>query len=131
MDGRADQVRTWWAGLSARGREGVVAGVVILVLLAGSGLWALYQRSLEDDHAAVACANRIIEGLKAPSTAEFSEPVAEDDGDSSFVVTGSVDAENSFGAMLRKDYECYARQVGDHWLVTELHFLDEAGNIER
>jgi hypothetical protein len=44
--------------------------------------------------------------LKAPSTAEFSSDVAVAQGaDGNYVVTGYVDAENSFGATLRSYYE--------------------------
>ena len=42
--------------------------------------------------------------LKSPSTADFSDENREQLTDTVFVVTGSVDSENGFGAMIRNDF---------------------------
>lgn len=42
--------------------------------------------------------------LKAPSTAIFESNVVPDDDGTGGLVTGHVDAQNTFGAMIRKDY---------------------------
>lgn len=49
------------------------------------------------------CEDAISERLKAPSTAEFDSSAT---GSGTWTVTGTVDAENSFGAMIRSRYEC-------------------------
>lgn len=55
-----------------------------------------------------ACERFVSEQLKAPSTAEFSgfDTQISDLGNGRYVVRGYVDAENSFGAMIRNDYLC-------------------------
>jgi len=52
--------------------------------------------------------------LKAPSTAKFSETSSRG-GPVSWTVQGYVDAENSFGAMLRSSWTCSIRIDGDMW----------------
>lgn len=47
------------------------------------------------------CENAVKDELKAPSTAQFSN-----ERGNSFVITGSVDSENGFGAMLRSEFKC-------------------------
>jgi hypothetical protein len=44
--------------------------------------------------------------LKAPNSAEFSGTTATKIEDNIYLVTGSVDAQNSFGATLRKNFSC-------------------------
>lgn len=51
------------------------------------------------------CEDWVREQLKAPATARFSDGT-ESGGVGSYVITGSVDAENSFGAMLRTEWTC-------------------------
>jgi hypothetical protein len=51
------------------------------------------------------CEDLVRESLKAPSTADFGELNASRTG-GEWIVTGTVDAENSFGAMLRSDFQC-------------------------
>lgn len=55
--------------------------------------------------AAIACENAVEERLKAPSTAEFTGQLVTGTG-SLYTVTGTVDSENEFGAMLRNAYSC-------------------------
>jgi hypothetical protein len=54
--------------------------------------------------------------LKAPATAQFpSKPQsAIDAGNNTFVVIATVDAQNSFGALLRNDWTCKTRYTGGH-----------------
>lgn len=55
--------------------------------------------------------------LKAPSTAKFSpflETEVTCDGDDC-TVSGWVDSQNSFGAMLRSRYVCSIRDEGEQW----------------
>jgi cytochrome c biogenesis protein ResB len=49
--------------------------------------------------------------LKAPSTAKFSNEATSVNG-RLYTVTGDVDAQNSFGAMLRNRYSCFVTKDG-------------------
>lgn len=49
------------------------------------------------------CEATVEDPLKSPSTAEFDSQAS---GYGTWSVTGTVDAENSFGAMVRSNYEC-------------------------
>lgn len=52
--------------------------------------------------------------LKAPATAEFSGVTVDSAGDV-YTVTGSVDAQNAFGAMIRSRFTCIVRDAGTQW----------------
>lgn len=83
----------------------------VVVLLVGAGIvWMIVSTSSEDDYdsntsyeAIAQCEAAIKEKLKAPSTAEFESTAT---GGGTWTVVGTVDAENSFGAMLRSSYQC-------------------------
>jgi len=62
--------------------------------------------------------------LKAPSTADFcsySDATIYPSG-TGYTVTGWVDAENSFGAMLRAEFSVELHKSGDNWLCDGLIF---------
>ncbi len=65
-------------------------------------------------------------GLKAPSTAKFpwmgdSQVIVARSKDQTYTVYGYVDAQNSFGALLRSEYTGVVRQVGeDQWELVNL-----------
>lgn len=62
-----------------------------------------------------ACQAWVKDELKAPATAKFSGGGATgSDGD--WTITGAVDAENSFGALIRTTWTCDARVEGDDWV---------------
>lgn len=54
--------------------------------------------------------------LKAPSTAEFSAVTVASSGDV-YTVTGKVDAQNSFGAMIRSSFTCVVRDANTQWVL--------------
>jgi len=56
--------------------------------------------------------------LKAPSTADFPTlgTVRKLDGEDKYVVYGYVDSENSFGAMIRSDWEVRLKYLGGDWV---------------
>ena len=62
------------------------------------------------------CEARIENLLKAPATADF-ETSASGSG-STWTVTGSVDAENSFGALIRSTFQCTVVLQGDSATTT-------------
>lgn len=57
-----------------------------------------------------ACKREILETLKAPATAKFPsdkwQPRFDPAHDTATAILGSVDSENSFGAMIRTDFGC-------------------------
>lgn len=54
--------------------------------------------------------------LKAPSTAEFTN-VSVTTSLETYTVTGSVDAQNSFGAPIRSTFICIMHSSGDQWVL--------------
>ena len=58
----------------------------------------------------------ILSGLKAPATAKFSGATYEQRGSNVFLVSGYVDSQNSFGAMLRGSWLCLvSNSPPNHW----------------
>lgn len=55
--------------------------------------------------AEIACEQFVSDRLKAPATADYPDTLALG-GPTNFTVRGVVDAENSFGAMIRSDFTC-------------------------
>jgi hypothetical protein len=73
--------------------------------------------------AKVACHNRVESALKAPSTARFSSTVSKHNSrEDDFLVEGTVDAENGFGAMVRSSFQCVVDTSGSSPSVT-LNYL--------
>lgn len=73
-----------------------------------------------DSGARAACRVYVEDRLRAPSTAEFSglEATAGDRG--RWTVTGSVDAQNGFGAQVRSDFTCVVEYNGGDWLLVRI-----------
>ena len=62
--------------------------------------------------------------LKAPSTAKHpwgsSNYQIAELGDDRYSISSYVDAQNSFGAMIRTEYTVVIRQSGDRWLLESI-----------
>ena len=92
-------------------------GVIVAVVLLFAGCTAVTVANQEpydanNEYEAIAQCEPRVEGmLKAPSTAEFNSN-ASTSGSRVWTVTGTVDAENSFGAMVRSSYGCTVT-IGD------------------
>jgi hypothetical protein len=67
------------------------------------------------------CEDFVKDRLKAPSTAEFETSVTGFGPE--YTVTGTVDAENSFGARLRNQFTCTVRGDGETWKLVSLEGL--------
>lgn len=83
------------------------------------------EHSPELDLAAaeLACQDFVRDRLKAPATAEFTEAVtAPLAGYDRYTVSGAVDAQNSFGALIRNFYSCTVglSTSGDRWFLQSL-----------
>ena len=71
--------------------------------------------------AEVACRSFVRDHLKAPSTAEFSGVAVKTSGQPPlFTVTGAVDSQNSFGAMIRSRWSCAVRPDGHNWRLESI-----------
>ena len=76
------------------------------------------SRNTTEDHywAEVACEDSVSNQLKAPSTADYDVTVSNELRDGVWFVSGTVDAENAFGAKVRHHWTCNAeRSSSDSW----------------
>lgn len=65
----------------------------------------------------------VTDHLKAPSTAKFpyyEEFAAAKQANGTWQVMGYVDAQNSYGAMLRQQFLCTLKKTGDKWYMVDL-----------
>lgn len=117
-------------GIDAKKRSGCGMGCLIFVIAAVAivGLSTFAASSNKDDaydpnnqyEAIAQCEARIKEQLKSPSTAKFDSTAT---GAGTWTVTGTVDSENGFGAMLRSDYQCSVRVNGPDSISTRIDYL--------
>ncbi len=69
------------------------------------------------------CRSYVESTLKSPSTAEFpftTDFTAVGEGKGPYIVNGWVDAQNSFGAMLRTHFTCELHNDGKRWFLDNL-----------
>ena len=101
-------------------------GVLIVVIVAGiddGGSHGLPTTKMPAvDHgsragAEVACEFFVERQLKAPSTAKFKDRVTVQGIDKSWTVTGNLDAQDGFGAMIRNGFICQTMTTAgrDSW----------------
>ena len=79
----------------------------------------------DDNWARTMCREFVQDRLKAPSTASISiwGQTAYKRENGHYMVTGPVDAENSFGAMLRMTYHCETHRIdAETWALDSLSF---------
>lgn len=97
----------------------IILAAVVVVLAAGVTAFLLTRGPDLKQQATQACEDKIRASLKAPATAKFSgEDASPSDATQAadgkgWYVTGNVDAENSFSALVRSTWTCYAYQHGD------------------
>lgn len=90
-------------------------GFVVLLAVMCSG--GDEDRGLRHDGewAAIMCQRFVRNRLKAPSTAKFQpsrSAASKKTGEARYTVTSYVDAQNSFGAMMRNTYTCDIEYTG-------------------
>jgi predicted nucleic acid-binding Zn ribbon protein len=108
----------------------LILGIIVLVAISGDN-----NTSSQPDETDIAvkvidtCENRIRKSLKAPSTANFSgiwSTEVRGLGSGKYSAVGWVEAQNSFGAMLRSRYVCVAKELADDsFLVDDFSVDDE------
>lgn len=106
---------------------GIAAGgilAVLLVIVVASCVNSETDEPAGGDEvgAQVVCEDFVTDRLKSPATAEFTDAVAVPTTNADeFEVTGNVDSENGFGAMLRSSYTCTVVNTGgDNWRLVDL-----------
>lgn len=129
--GRAGEVNKMARGCGL-GCLGLIAFAIIIGLLDdGESKPASFQD--KQLMAGRVCEKYVRASLKAPSTADFGDKQTVSLGDDSFQVVGQVDAQNSFGAMIRNTYTCKTRfggGVGDavysnaNWTLEDISIAD-------
>ena len=88
-----------------------------LLLLLGAMIFGSDSGNDDEVNAIAArmqCEDWLKEQLKAPSSAKFVDTRVTG-GPTSWTVSGQVDAQNSFGAMIRGSWTCSIRLEGDYW----------------
>lgn len=73
------------------------------------------------------CQDFVKDRLKSPSTAEFPSSRNVnifETGTNKYMIKGYVDAQNSFGAQLRTQYECEVQLDGETWKLQHIQLLE-------
>jgi hypothetical protein len=91
-------------------------GVIAVILLVGGCTWASGRSGSQHvgptDASVSRCESAVKAQLKSPSTAEFSDHRWGDRSGGGFILRGSVDSENGFGAMIRSTWICEINASG-------------------
>lgn len=109
--------------------RGCVWFVVSAFLLAFVGCMALVSSGSDDDdfdefEAEYYCEEFVKDRLKSPSSADFQRPTRTADGVDTWTISGTVDADNSFGAAVRMRYVCTVRGAGDEVRLVDLDLVE-------
>lgn len=97
---------------------GVIVGgplVLLLLLFIASALFG-DESNNDEAQAIVACESEVRDQLKAPSSADLRSSASQ--SGERWIVVGTVDAENSFGAKIRNEFECSVGVSGDYAVAT-------------
>lgn len=96
----------------------MAAFMTVLVLAIAVGI-LIYKNVINSPaHQAIkACETYTLGELKSPSSAKFSDEQFFETDDPE--VTGSVDSQNGFGAMLRSHFSCSMVNGSDGWTVSD------------
>lgn len=91
----------------------LVFGVLALVAIVSILISRPSDAKRAQDAAFDRCEEYVTAKLKAPASADFGDASLLDHGAGRYTVTGSVDAQNSFGAMIRNRYSCELQVDGN------------------
>lgn len=104
-----------------------VRATLIAALLAALGCCVAACGGNEDasGYVKIACHDWVKDRLKSPGPAEFSEDSVSKVNEQRYILTGAVDSQNGFGAMIRNTYRCEASHVGGSTRLVSLTGLTE------
>ncbi len=94
--------------------KSIIATVIATSLLAGCSKQA--PTSINDRALSMAL-NIVSNSLVAPTTAKFSAVTSVECKNNTFLISGRVDSQNQYGAMLRKDFVCVLTNAGAGQLI--------------
>lgn len=102
-----------------------IVGLIIMFVSQKSSVGKKYESADIANYAKAYCEPAVEQLLNAPASAKFQgEKEVLLSSDSTAIVRGYVDAQNSFGALLRSHYEVKMKYLGDisdpgQWIVLE------------
>lgn len=108
----------------------VFGGVILFLLCLGilGNENQIDSPSDEKSRAWTAAKMFVRDRLKSPATADFGDQDPDDHvldmGNNEYGVTGWVDSQNSFGAMIRTRFMTRVRLEGNEWQLLEIEFLE-------
>jgi hypothetical protein len=106
-----------------RRRWPILAAAAAVVLLLAAGITAAYAltRPSDAERAEKACTEEYVtDRLRSPATARFDRVFVRSRGDARYRVSGTVDAENGFGALTRGTFACVVEVTDDGVRLIEL-----------
>lgn len=115
-----------------RSRRGLIAAAVLFALIVGIGA-AVFMANRGETTSKIAnttgqaiskCRIKVSEQLKAPGSAKFGDMKYTPESDIAGRVTGWVDAENGFGALVRNRFACTAYNPSGSWFIQDVTFSD-------
>jgi hypothetical protein len=103
--------------------------IIVALVLGGCGVLAMLgsgDSGPTDVDAKIMCERFVKDKLKSPGSAEFSEENAVEAG-GAWTVSGAVDSQNSFGALVRNQFTCKVkpRTDGKTWDLVALTGLSK------
>lgn len=110
------------AALERGGNRWAIGIVAALAAVVGLCMWngSKPHKATDDEtrnDAKRACQERFIpDRLKAPATAKYAD-VTVSVAAEEYTVAGSVDSQNSFGALVRSSFTCVIHSSGDQWTL--------------
>jgi hypothetical protein len=100
---------------------GSAVGTCALFAAAAIAMW--WGRNHPSDAGLVRlCRTAVTAHLRAPGSARWpgGESVVQEDEE--WTVTGAVDSQNGFGALLRTGWECHGERLNGEWHVIDVDF---------
>jgi hypothetical protein len=89
------------------------AVILLAALISGCGK---SEHPTLNNQATIIALNIVSNSLIAPTTAKFSAVSCVERSNHTFLISGQVDSQNSFGAMLRKEFNCVLTNLGNNKL---------------
>lgn len=114
-----------WRAKVNRRAIAIVIAVFVVIVFVGCVAGSANSGNRNDEQEAIAqCEARIEKLLKSPATADF-DSAASARGSERWAVTGTVDAENSFGATVRASYGCTVVMNDNSTVTTKVDYFDQ------
>lgn len=115
------RARSAWLGLAVGKRAAVVLAVVVGV----PALVYLVHDPNGGGGAARECRAYVEDRLEAPASAEFGDVYDSKDDQGRWQITGHVDSQNGFSAMVRNTYTCTVTRENGYWQLVSLDFVGD------